>query len=819
MSDFAKLILTADASGLLQGEQALDSIAAKGAQTEAKVTKAMRGVGDSGKQAARGLNDADAAAKRTAAGMAQAAQQAQRVAAETRTAAGQTANLTSQFNDIAVMMAAGQSPIQLALQQGTQITQVLAEMGGGVGAVKALGAAFIQMINPISLITIGAIAMGAALSQAVSGMLPSTKSFSDAMDELNDAIGQVRSNLDMFADGGKKLAEIYGGVSSEIRDLASAIAQIDMRKMNDAAGDAITALRSDYNGSGWGNVSRRESMHVGLGLSGGNLDRMAGLSSALDDKKPLEDNLAILTAMRETLVASVGEVGKMTSAQRDYYARIVEAEKAARQILDVTKETAEAEASLARAKISAGYAYAAEMMRQGAAMRADADQRISSLTTEAEIQRLVALYGSDSERASRARADAERDALEQTLIAKGYSADMADEVLRAYDATVDSANATADWATTMSSVRAEINAIASALASMGGGMISNAAKYVELNALKQGRSIRDAARDRQRFEMESEFNAREAGAGSWVERMLIRGERGVAERGLALDEDIDAARDVARERDRAAKKKGGSGRKKRSRPGRENEYERASWDIVAETESLLKQADAMAKVVAAGGDWERSLAIIEEEQKLLNEAQKAGVKINENVKKDIREMAEAYVDAEETLENMRTATEKGRDALQDFFGGILEGADGAKAALIRLLAQMAQVQFMNGMMGLLGMTSWGGAATAGIGKLLTPSFDGGGYTGSGSRSGGIDGKGGFPAILHPNETVVDHTKGQSLSSGQQSVHVTVGVDPDTGNLTAFVDERAGAAASAMGKAVSGSIPGRIKQFQRNPRKN
>lgn len=40
------------------------------------------------------------------------------------------------------------------------------------------------------------------------------------------------------------------------------------------------------------------------------------------------------------------------------------------------------------------------------------------------------------------------------------------------------------------------------------------------------------------------------------------------------------------------------------------------------------------------------------------------------------------------------------------------------------------------------------------------SFDGGGFTGFGSRSGGIDGKGGFQAILHPNETVIDHAKGQ-----------------------------------------------------------
>jgi tape measure domain-containing protein len=45
-----------------------------------------------------------------------------------------------------------------------------------------------------------------------------------------------------------------------------------------------------------------------------------------------------------------------------------------------------------------------------------------------------------------------------------------------------------------------------------------------------------------------------------------------------------------------------------------------------------------------------------------------------------------------------------------------------------------------------------------------PSGDGGGFTGLGSRAGGVDGKGGFPAILHPNETVIDHTKGQGMGA-------------------------------------------------------
>ena len=39
-----------------------------------------------------------------------------------------------------------------------------------------------------------------------------------------------------------------------------------------------------------------------------------------------------------------------------------------------------------------------------------------------------------------------------------------------------------------------------------------------------------------------------------------------------------------------------------------------------------------------------------------------------------------------------------------------------------------------------------------------PRFAGGGYTGDGARTGGLDGQGGFLAMMHPQETVLDHTK-------------------------------------------------------------
>ena len=57
-----------------------------------------------------------------------------------------------------------------------------------------------------------------------------------------------------------------------------------------------------------------------------------------------------------------------------------------------------------------------------------------------------------------------------------------------------------------------------------------------------------------------------------------------------------------------------------------------------------------------------------------------------------------------------------------------------------------------------------------------PDFNGGGFTGYGARAGGVDGRGGFPAILHPNESVIDHTKGGGGGiTIVQNINVTTGV--------------------------------------------
>ncbi len=72
--------------------------------------------------------------------------------------------------------------------------------------------------------------------------------------------------------------------------------------------------------------------------------------------------------------------------------------------------------------------------------------------------------------------------------------------------------------------------------------------------------------------------------------------------------------------------------------------------------------------------------------------------------------------------------------------------------------------------GVAGGAFGGGAFGAGFNPLSTTKlfpggiFEGGGYTGNAPRAGGMDGKGGFPAILHPGETVTDHRSSAARSA-------------------------------------------------------
>ncbi len=126
------------------------------------------------------------------------------------------------------------------------------------------------------------------------------------------------------------------------------------------------------------------------------------------------------------------------------------------------------------------------------------------------------------------------------------------------------------------------------------------------------------------------------------------------------------------------------------------------------------------------------------------------------------DLTQAIREQNEQYERQQELSDTIQDSMSDAFASMVDGTKTAKEAFRDMardiLKQLFDVLVVQRMVGSFNSTTGEGSGIVGA---IMKSFDGGGYTGYGPRSGGLDGKGGFMAMLHPNETVVDHTKGQT----------------------------------------------------------
>ena len=148
--------------------------------------------------------------------------------------------------------------------------------------------------------------------------------------------------------------------------------------------------------------------------------------------------------------------------------------------------------------------------------------------------------------------------------------------------------------------------------------------------------------------------------------------------------------------------------------------------------------------------------------------------------------------AKDVTESLAEIANKAIDGLGKAFTDAITGAKKfsdairsmAKSVIDSLIQMLIQKYLVDAAFS--GITSFfnQNSSTGGTGSALSQaqkagfgvSGDGGGYTGMGARAGGIDGKGGFPAILHPNESIIDHAKGQSMGvTVQQTINISTGV--------------------------------------------
>lgn len=153
-------------------------------------------------------------------------------------------------------------------------------------------------------------------------------------------------------------------------------------------------------------------------------------------------------------------------------------------------------------------------------------------------------------------------------------------------------------------------------------------------------------------------------------------------------------------------------------------------------------------------------------QKQLNILLDEGKISQDTYNKALDELGEKYGDAKEAAKGFKDITTDLKDAILDF---AVDGTASFEQVAKSIQKMMLQAAFFGeGPFGKLfgGGPDGGGGLLALFGKALgLPSFDGGGSTGSGARVGGVDGKGGYYAILHPQEHVTDLTRLRRVTSG------------------------------------------------------
>lgn len=149
------------------------------------------------------------------------------------------------------------------------------------------------------------------------------------------------------------------------------------------------------------------------------------------------------------------------------------------------------------------------------------------------------------------------------------------------------------------------------------------------------------------------------------------------------------------------------------------------------------------------------------EMALANQLLEKG-KIDQDVyNRHVAATKEAYDLASQGTRQFQRFTTMGQDAVMNAIMGQKGAFDQLKQSIARAVLEYALYRTVAGAPVKGGIGGFFGAIMKAV-----PSFDGGGDTGDGPRSGGLDGRGGFLAMMHPKERVIDDYRSGRQGGGQ-----------------------------------------------------
>lgn len=342
-----------------------------------------------------------------------------------RIAAGQVGNLSAQFFDIGVMMQAGQNPLQLALQQGSQIAQVIGPMGAAK-AVRALGTAFMSLLSPVNLITIGAIAAGAAMMSWL------TRS-KDEAETLEDVLDRINSRLDEFGDlasrGTDDLIERFGSAGREIQALQRDLQSLALEELLLDAAKAGDELTNSLSAKGIQDLFDERTRKISKTGRGANYATYEAMIGDIGNAGAVDSQIAAITDLLETLKDATGGIQGMTAEQQEFYRESL-------RVLEILQRIKAATEGIPQ-----------DIRDQAdAAARAYIERRkiTTELQREIDLSDAILRFGERSAEVEALRMEQAQEVLEARLKEKGFLPQIIGQVLELNRAEMERAKAIRD---------------------------------------------------------------------------------------------------------------------------------------------------------------------------------------------------------------------------------------------------------------------------------------------------------------------------------------------------------------------------------------
>lgn len=182
--------------------------------------------------------------------------------------------------------------------------------------------------------------------------------------------------------------------------------------------------------------------------------------------------------------------------------------------------------------------------------------------------------------------------------------------------------------------------------------------------------------------------------------------------------------------------------------------------IAAVNEAYAKSQDTTAQSIRAANAELREQAKLRREMADAEEAAGAVLlNINQsNINASIAERKEKKQNKEDTINFLDEQLAASAQTSKKMFA-VNKAASIAKAIVNTYEAATTALKAFPPPFGQLAAVATVGFGLQQVAAIKAQSFEGGGFTGRGARAGGLDGKGGRMAMVHPNETIIDHTKG------------------------------------------------------------